>query len=72
MVMVGTVVVRKVLVILVLTRMDVLVIVQIIVAMIVVWVVIVIEGVRTVGIRGMLVKLIFLGTVVGVVVDGTS
>lgn len=33
---------------------------------------VVIEGVRTVGIRGMLVKLIFLGTVVGVVVDGTS
>lgn len=36
------------------------------------WVVIVIEGVRTVGIRGNIMKLIFLVTVVGVVVDGTS
>jgi len=42
------------------------------VAVIAVWVVTVIEGVRTVGIRGMIMKLIFLVTVVGVVVDGTS
>lgn len=37
-----------------------------------VWVVIVIEGVRTVGIKGMIMKLTFLVTVVGVVVDGMS